>query len=194
MMTKSTLADGVLIQRYVEGSQIAFETLMKRHKQRIFSSILNVVNDRYIAEDIFQETFIKVIHQIRAGKYNHEDKFLPWALRIARNLAIDSIRQRKRLPCVVNSEGYDIFETLMVFDKSQEDIQIENDEKSMLNKLIHQLPIEQKEVLILRNYADLSFKEIAVITDTNINTCIGRMHYAIMNLRKMMEKNSVRVK
>lgn len=193
-MTKTIITDGVLIKRYLEGNQAAFETLLNRHKMRIFTSVLNIVNDHYLAEDIFQETFVKIIHSIRAGKYNHEDKFLPWALRIARNMAIDLLRQKKRLPTVVDSEGNDIFEHLNIFDKSQEELHIEADEISMLRSWIRRLPEEQREVLILRNYADLSFKEIAEITNTNINTCIGRMHYAVINLRKMMEKSSVRVK
>jgi RNA polymerase sigma-70 factor (ECF subfamily) len=193
-MTKTMIADGVLIKRYLEGNQAAFEALVKRHKTRIYSSVLAIVNDHYLAEDIFQETFIKAIHSIRQGKYNHEDKFLPWALRIARNLAIDLIRQKKRLPMVITSDGQDLFQTLNIFDKSQEEIHIETDEISMLKSWIHQLPDEQKEVLILRNYAELSFKEISEITNTNINTCIGRMHYAIINLRKMMEKSSVKIK
>jgi len=193
-MTKTIIADGVLIKRYLEGNQAAFETLLKRHKMRIFTSVLNIVNDHYLAEDIFQETFVKIIHSFRAGKYNHEDKFLPWALRIARNMAIDLLRQKKRLPTVVDSEGNDIFEHLNIFDKSQEELHIEADEISMLRSWIRRLPEEQREVLVLRNYADLSFKEIAEITNTNINTCIGRMHYAVINLRKMMEKSSVRVK
>ena len=181
-MATTMIADGVLIKHYTEGNQGAFETLLKRHKNRIFSSIYALVGDRYIAEDIFQETFIKIIHSIRTGKYNHEDKFLPWAMRISRNMCIDSIRQRKRLPIVVDSEGNDILNNLG------------NDEITMLRKWIWELPEEQREVLVLRNYADLSFKEIAVVTNTNINTCIGRMHYALINLRKMTQKNSVRVK
>lgn len=193
-MATPIIADGVLIKQYIAGNQGSFETLLKRHKSRIFSSIYGLVGDRYLAEDIFQETFIKIIHSIRGGKYNHEDKFLPWAMRISRNMCIDSIRQRKRLPMVVDSEGNDILNNIGIFEKSQEELHIESDEMSMLRKWIWELPEEQREVLVLRNYADLSFKEIAVVTNTNINTCIGRMHYAILNLRKMMQKNSVRVK
>ncbi len=193
-MTKTLIQDGVLIKRYLEGNQAAFETLVQRHKMRIFTSVLAVVNDHYLAEDIFQETFIKIIKSVKSGKYNHEDKFLPWALRIARNLAIDSIRVKKRMPNVVNSDGYDLFETLNMYAPSQEDLQVQKEETRLLHSWINDLPLEQREVLILRNYADLSFKEIAAITDTNINTCIGRMHYAIINLRKMMEKSSVKIK
>lgn len=193
-MSKTLIQDGVLIKRYLQGNQAAFETLVQRHKMRIFTSVLAVVNDHYLAEDIFQETFIKIIKSVKSGKYNHKDKFLPWALRIARNLAIDSIRSKKRMPNVVNSDGYDLFETLNMFEPSQEDQQVQKEETQLLHSWINELPIEQKEVLILRNYAELSFKEIAAITETNINTCIGRMHYAIINLRKMMEKSSIKIK
>lgn len=193
-MANIVIKDGVLIKRYLEGNTAAFEILVNRHKDRIYGSVLNIVNDSYLAEDIFQETFIKIIHNVKRGKYNHEDKFLPWALRIARNMAIDSLRKRKRMPTVVTSDGTDLFETLFIADKSQEDIRIEQEEHKELHKWIQSLPEEQKEVLVLRSYADLSFKEIAAITNTNINTCIGRMHYALSNLRKMAEKNSVRVK
>lgn len=193
-MANIVIKDGVLIKRYLEGNTAAFEILVNRHKDRIYGSVLNIVNDSYLAEDIFQETFIKIIHNVKKGKYNHEDKFLPWALRIARNMAIDSLRKRKRMPTVVTSDGTDLFETLFIADKSQEDIRVEQEEHKELHKWIQSLPEEQKEVLVLRSYADLSFKEIAAITNTNINTCIGRMHYALSNLRKMAEKNSVRVK
>ena len=193
-MATTMITDGVLIKHYIEGNQGSFETLLKRHKNRIFSSIYALVGDRYIAEDIFQETFIKIIHSIRTGRYNHEDKFLPWAMRISRNMCIDSIRQRKRLPIVVGSEGNDILNNIGIFEKSQEELHIHTDEMTMLRKWIWELPEEQREVLVLRNYADLSFKEIAAVTNTNINTCIGRMHYALINIRKMMQKNSVKVK
>jgi len=109
-MANTCIADGVLIKRYVEGNTAAFEILVNRHKDRIYGSVMNIVNDSYLAEDIFQETFIKIIHNIKRGKYNHEDKFLPWALRIARNMAIDSLRRKKRMPTVVTSDGSDLFE------------------------------------------------------------------------------------
>jgi RNA polymerase sigma factor (sigma-70 family) len=193
-MANIGIKDGVLIKRYLEGNTAAFEILVNRHKDRIYGSVFNIVLDTYLAEDIFQETFIKVIHNIKAGKYNHEDKFLPWALRIARNMAIDSLRKRKRMPMVVTSDGSDLFETLYIADKSAEDIRVQNEEHSELYRWIHQLPEEQKEVLVLRSYAQLSFKEIAAVTGTNINTCIGRMHYALSNLRRMSEKNPVKIK
>lgn len=193
-MTTPLISDGVLIKRYIDGNNAAFETLLKRHRTRILSSIYLLVGDRYLAEDIFQETFIKVIHSIQNGKYNHEDKFLPWALRIARNMSIDSIRSRKRMPVVVDTDGRDVFDAMGISVNSQEDQRVAHDEIAILKQWIWELPEDQREVLILRQYADLSFKEIAALTDTNINTCIGRMHYAILNLRKKMQKSVVRVK
>jgi len=193
-MTTPLISDGVLIKRYVDGNNAAFETLLKRHRTRILSSIYLLVGDRYLAEDIFQETFIKVIHSIQHGKYNHEDKFLPWALRIARNMSIDSIRSRKRMPVVVDTDGRDVFDAMGISVNSQEDQRVAKDEIEILKQWIWELPEDQREVLILRQYADLSFKEIAALTETNINTCIGRMHYAILNLRKKMQKSVVRIK
>ncbi len=193
-MTTPLISDGVLIKSYIDGNNAAFETLLKRHRTRILSSIYLLVGDRYLAEDIFQETFIKVIHSIQHGKYNHEDKFLPWALRIARNMSIDSIRSRKRMPVVVDTDGRDVFDAMGISVNSQEDQRVAKDEIEILKQWIWELPEDQREVLILRQYADLSFKEIAALTETNINTCIGRMHYAILNLRKKMQKSVVRIK
>ena len=193
-MTTPLISDGVLIKRYIDGNNAAFETLLKRHRTRILSSIYLLVGDRYLAEDIFQETFIKVIHSIQHGKYNHEDKFLPWALRIARNMSIDSIRSRKRMPVVVDTDGRDVFDAMGISVNSQEDQRVAKDEIEILKQWIWELPEDQREVLILRQYADLSFKEIAALTETNINTGIGRMHYAILNLRKKMQKSVVRIK
>ena len=193
-MTTPLITDGVLIKRYIDGNNAAFETLLKRHRSRILSSIYLLVGDRYVAEDIFQETFIKVIHSIQKGKYNHEDKFLPWVLRIARNMSIDTIRARKRMPVVVDTEGRDIFDSLGITVESQEEYRVAKDEVDIVRQWIWELPEDQREVLILRQYADLSFKEIAALTETNINTCIGRMHYAILNLRKKMQKSVAKVK
>ena len=193
-MQKEIIADGVLLKVYLEGNESALETLIKRHKSRIFTSIYLMVNDRYLAEDIFQETFIKIIHSLRSGKYTHEGKFLPWAMRIARNLAIDSIRHKGRLPMISDSEGNNIFDYITIVEDGCEKEMVKSEETAALHKLINELPEEQKEVLILRHYADLSFKEIAALTNTNINTCIGRMHYALLNLRRMIKKNTIVVK
>jgi RNA polymerase sigma-70 factor (ECF subfamily) len=193
-MHKEFIPDGVLLKIYIEGNEAALETLIRRHKSRIYTSIYLLVHDRYLAEDIFQETFIRIINCLRGGKYHHEDKFLPWALRIARNLAIDSIRHKGRTPMITTGDGVDVFTFIPTSDSNIDSDLSDKEDYQQLHKLINQLPEEQKEVLVLRHYADLSFKEIADMTGTNINTCIGRMHYALINLRKMMQKNLVRVK
>lgn len=190
----TTITDGVLITRYIHGDNAAFEILLTRHRTRILSSIFLFIGDRYLAEDIFQETFIKIIHNIQKGKYNHEDKFLPWALRIARNMSIDSLRAKKRMPVVLDTEGRNVFDAMGITVESQEDCRIAKDDTEMVRQWIRELSEDQREVLILRQYAELSFKEIAVITNTNINTCIGRMHYAILNMRKKMQKNTAQLK
>ena len=150
-----------------------------------------IVKDRHLAEDIFQDTFIKVINTLKAGAYNEEGKFLPWVMRIAHNLVIDFFRKSKRMPTIENSEEYDIFETLKIFDHTIEDKiiidQIHNDVKM----LIEYLPEEQKQVLKMRHYADMSFKEIADQTNVSINTALGRMRYALINLRKLVDEKSV---
>lgn len=146
-----------------------------------------MVKDSYLAEDIFQDTFIKVINTLKAGKYNEEGKFLPWVIRIAHNLVIDHFRKEKRTPIIANVEGFDIFEVLNFQDESGEDRMVREQTYKDLRTMIHLLPSEQKEVLIMRHYGDLSFKEIADITNVSINTALGRMRYALNNLRKMME-------
>jgi len=183
------VSDGKLIQQYLNGNESSFETLMKRHKDRVFTSIYFMVNDRYLAEDIFQESFVKAIRFIQSGKYKHEDKFGPWMTRIAKNKAIDAIRSRKLRPTVTDSEGTSIFDFIGYEDAKAEKGMIHKEKVNYVRSFVHKLPEKQKEVLILRHYADLSFKEIAAMTGSNINTCIGRMHYALANLRKMMDKN-----
>lgn len=185
-MQKELIPDGVLIQLYQDGKESALETLITRHKSRIFTGIYMLVNDRYLAEDIFQETFIKIIHCLKKGKYSHEDKFAPWAMRIARNMSIDAIRSKERMPKIVDSEGKNVIDFLKIAEHSPEEQIVDKENTKSVRDLIEQLPEEQKEVVVLRHYANLSFKEIAEITETNLNTCIGRMHYAIINLKKMM--------
>lgn len=193
-MQKELIPDGVLIQLYQDGKESALETLINRHKSRIYTGIYMLVNDRYLSEDIFQETFIKIIHCLKRGRYSHEDKFGPWAMRIARNLSIDAIRSRERMPKIVDSEGKSVIDMLKIADGSPEDNIVDKEKNRYVRELIDQLPEEQKEVVVLRHYAGLSFKEIADITDTNLNTCIGRMHYAIINLKKMMNPVYVQIK
>lgn len=178
--------DQELVHLYLKGKELALSELVTRHKTRIYTSIYLLVKDEYLAEDIFQDTFIKVIKTLKAGKYNEEGKFLPWVLRIAHNLVIDHFRKEKRTPIITNGDGFDIFDVLGIYDESIEEKMVKQQTYQDLKALIHLLPSEQKEVLIMRHYGELSFKEIADLTQVSINTALGRMRYALNNLRKMM--------
>ncbi|RZK13069.1 MAG: sigma-70 family RNA polymerase sigma factor [Flavobacterium sp.] len=179
--------DQNLVTLYLNGNEHALEELLRRHKSRIYTSIYLLVKDEYLAEDIFQDAFIKVINTLRSGRYNEEGKFLPWVMRIAHNLVIDHFRREKRTPVITSADGTDILNLLQVHEESAEEKMLREQTHTDLRKLIHLLPEEQKEVLIMRHYGDLSFKEIADITDVSINTALGRMRYALSNLRKMMK-------
>ena len=179
-------SDQDLIHLYISGNEAGLTELIRRYQSKIYTSIYLLVKDEYLAEDIFQDTFIKVINTLKAGKYNEEGKFLPWVARIAHNLVIDHFRREKRTPLVSNGEDFDIFDVLGQYDESTEERMIREQTYTDLKKLIHLLPSEQKEVLIMRHYGDLSFKQIADITDVSINTALGRMRYALNNLRRMM--------
>ncbi|MEX8545979.1 MAG: RNA polymerase sigma factor [Mucilaginibacter sp.] len=179
-------SDQELIHLYISGNEAGLTELIRRYQSKIYTSIYLLVKDEYLAENIFQDTFIKVINTLKAGKYNEEGKFLPWVARIAHNLVIDHFRREKRTPLVSNGEDFDIFDVLGHYDESTEDRMIREQTYTDLKKLIHLLPSEQKEVLIMRHYGDLSFKQIADITDVSINTALGRMRYALNNLRRMM--------
>ncbi len=183
--------DQELVHLYVGGKEAALSELITRHKTRVYTSIYLLVKDQYLAEDIFQDTFIKVINTVKAGKYNEEGKFLPWVLRIAHNLVIDHFRKEKRTPIITNGDGFDIFEVLGFHDESTEDKIVRDQTHQDLRTFIHLLPSEQKEVLIMRHYGDLSFKEIADLTCVSINTALGRMRYALNNLRKMMTEKEL---
>lgn len=185
-MKLTQISDKELLQAYVHGNEACLEMLIKRHKRKIFTSINLIVNDTYIAEDIFQETFIKVIQTLRGGKYKEEDKFVPWVMRIARNMAIDYFRKTKRVVMITGEDGEDIFSKLEICDTNREEQIILGQMQKSVRSLILALPEEQRTVLILRQYADLSFKEIADITHVSINTALGRMRYALNNLRKMI--------
>lgn len=190
-MRMHLLSDQELIHQYLSGDGLALERLILRHKDKIYSSIYLIVRDQYLAEDIFQETFIRVIDTLRSGKYNDEGKFAPWAARIAYNLCIDHFRKLKRLPGVVTSEGDDIFKYLKFEETTKEEhVQTEQYE-GKLKDLIEQLPDEQKEVLVLRHFFNFSFKEVSEYTKTPVNTCLARMRYALIRLRKMMEEQNV---
>ncbi|NEU09851.1 sigma-70 family RNA polymerase sigma factor [Flavihumibacter sp. R14] len=187
-------SDQDLIHQYISGQESSLEELIRRYKSKVYTSIYLLVKDTYLAEDIFQDTFIKVIATLKAGKYNEEGKFLPWVMRIAHNLVIDYFRREKRTPVVTNVDGFDIFEVLHFNEESMEDRMVREQTHKDLKGLIHLLPSEQKEVLIMRHYGELSFKEIADITGVSINTALGRMRYALNNLRKMITSKELSLK
>ena len=186
-----SVSDSVLVSQYKNGSEEAFEELVSRHKSRVFTTIYLIVKDKYVAEDLLQDAFIKVVKTIKSGKYNEEGKFLPWVLRIAHNLAIDYFRKDKRYPTIVMEDGSKVFNTLEFAEDSIESVQIKQDTNALLKKLIQELPEVQREVLIMRHYMQMSFQDIAETTDVSINTALGRMRYALINLRKKMEKSKV---
>jgi RNA polymerase sigma-70 factor (ECF subfamily) len=185
------ICEATLIKNYISGSEKALELLINHHKLRIFNFINSKVNDRETAEDLFQDTFIKVIKTLKNGKYNEEGKFLPWVMRIAHNLVIDYFRKEKRIPTVENNDDYDVFQFISNHDVNVENTIIQEQITQDLQKLIYELPEDQKEVLIMRLYRDMSFKEIAENTHVSINTALGRMRYAIINLRKLISEHQI---
>lgn len=187
-MIQNKWSDSELVSRYKDGNEKAFEILLHRHKSRVFTAIYLIVKDRYIAEDLLQETFIKAINTIRCGRYNEEGKFLPWISRIAHNLAIDHFRKEKRYPEIILEDGSPLLNSMQFAEESIEDKQIMKDTATRLRELIKELPEEQKQVLIMRHYLKMSFQEIAERTGVSINTALGRMRYALINLRKKMIK------
>lgn len=185
------LDDSLLVKRYIAGDEKALEVLIDRHNQRLSSFIYSKVNSRDITEDIFQDTFIKVIKTLRKGSYNEEGKFLPWVMRIAHNLIIDHYRKSSRMPMFNGADSFDIF-SFMGDDKLNIEHQIIKDQiDSDLGVLVNELPADQKDVLIMRIYRDMSFKEISENTGVSINTALGRMRYALINLRKIIEQNNI---
>lgn len=187
-------SDKELIGRYLNGDHNSLERLINRHQNRIYAYILMIVKDKDLADDLFQDTFIKVINTLRSGSYNEEGKFLQWVMRIAHNLIIDYFRKSNRIPVIDNSknEDFNIFDTIEITDKSIEEQIITDQIHKDVRKLIELLPAEQKEVLYMRHYAEMSFKDIAEVTNVSINTALGRMRYALINLRKLIaEKNIV---
>ena len=186
------LSDKQLVDSYRNGNVASFELLVERHQNKVFSYILSLVRDRQLADDIFQDTFLKIIRTIKAGAYKEEGKFIQFAMRIAHNLIIDHFRKSKRLPMVdaVNKE-YDLIDNAKITDLSVEDKMVTEQVYDDIRKMIDFLPEEQREVLNMRMYADMSFKEIADATNVSINTALGRMRYAIINLRKMAKENNL---
>ena len=191
MRGQSHRSDFELIRSFQEGDSSALETLVLRHKDRLYTSILFLVKDRYLAEDIFQDAFIKIIDTLRGGRYSDEGKFLPWAMRIAHNLCVDHFRKVKRTPTIKTGEDQDIFEVLNFSEDSMEEKIVRRQSHDRVRNMLDQLPTDQREVIILRHYADMSFKEIAALTDCSINTALGRMRYGLINLRKMMAENQM---
>jgi RNA polymerase sigma-70 factor (ECF subfamily) len=190
-MQKQKLSDGVLVSNYINGSERSLELLVGRHKQKIYSFIYSKVLDRDVAEDIFQDAFIKVINTLKLGNYNEEGKFLPWVMRIAHNLVIDHFRKGNRMPSFKNTEEFDIFSVLSDSSLNAEKQIIKDQIHFDVRRIVDELPDDQKEVLIMRIYRDMSFKEISESTGVSINTALGRMRYALINLRKVIDKNHI---
>ena len=187
------LSDQQLIESYLQGNEKSFEVLLSRHKDRIYTSIYLFVKDGEMAEDLFQEVFIKIIDTFRKGRYNHEGKFIQWALRISYNLCVDHFRKSKRQTKVSSSETFDILTMIESKDDNMEEFIIKDQAHSRVRQIIDLLPEEQREVIILRHYADMSFKEISLVTRVSINTALGRMRYALINIRKMMGQEAIAV-
>ena len=187
-MALSMLSDKDLIHAYLDGDERAFGLLLNRHKDKIYTSIYLFVKDHSLAEDIFQEVFIKIIKTLRKGKYNHEGKFVQWALRISYNMCVDHFRRSKKRTKVSPTDSFDILDILEVKDPNMEQRMVEDQTHAKVRELIDQLPPEQREVVILRHYAEMSFKEIASLTRVSINTALGRMRYALINIRKLIRE------
>jgi RNA polymerase sigma factor (sigma-70 family) len=189
---KKVISDYELVTRFVKGEQSCFETLILRHKNKVFAYISLYIRDQALAEDIFQDTFLKVIQSVKCGKYADNGKFLSWVMRIAHNLIIDHFRRLKQMNTISN-DNYesDIFNSKQFAEENVEDIMVKKQIHQDIRKMISHLPDDQREVVILRHYAGLSFKEIADLTNVSINTALGRMRYALINMRKLMEENKI---
>ena len=183
--------DHELIHLFTGGSVDALETLVLRHKDKLYTSILFLVKDKYLAEDIFQDVFIRIIDTMRSGRYTEEGKFLPWAMRIAHNLCVDHFRKVKRTPAIKTSDDRDIFEVINFTEDGADVKMMKRQSHDKVRQMLDLLPEDQREVIILRHYADLSFKEIASLTNCSINTALGRMRYGLINLRKMMMQKKI---
>lgn len=190
-MQKQNLEDNILVANYINGNERSLEILIGRHKQRIFNLIYSKVLNKYTAEDIFQDTFIKIINTLKAGRYNEEGKFISWAMRIAHNLVMDHFRKASRKPVFKNTSDFDIFSVISDSSLNAEKQTIRNQIHTDVRKVVNELPSEQKEVLMMRIYRDMSFKEISEQTGVSINTALGRMRYALINLRKVIDKNNI---
>ncbi|MEN2400133.1 sigma-70 family RNA polymerase sigma factor [Flavobacterium sp. MC2016-06] len=185
------IPDALLVRNYVEGNESALATLIKRHESKIYGFIYSKIADRDISNDIFQDTFIKVIKTLKSNSYNEEGKFLPWVMRISHNLIVDHFRKTKKMPMYRETEEFSIFSIMSDDSLTIENKMIVDQVEIDLKKIIEELPQDQKEVLVMRMYQDMSFKEISELTGVSINTALGRMRYALMNLRKIIDKNQI---
>lgn len=183
--------DSELISQYRNGSEAAFEVLVDKYKSRVYTTIHMIVKDQGVAEDLLQDVFVKVVQTLNSDRYNEEGKFQPWLMRIAHNLAIDHFRKMKRYPSVVMEDGSNIFNTLQFADENVEELKIRDETYALVQQLIEELPETQKQVLIMRHYMDLSFQEISEQTGVSINTALGRMRYALINMRKKLGKINI---
>ena len=190
-MATTQLPDALLVKNYIAGDENALVILIKRHQSKIYGFIYSKINDRDLADDIFQDTFMKVIKTLKSNSYNEEGKFLQWALRISHNLCVDHFRKVKRTKIIYSGDDKDIFEVINVSSESADNKLVQGQSHDKIRSMLEQLPEEQREVIVLRHYADMSFKEIAGITNTSINTALGRMRYGLINLRKMMVENQI---
>ncbi|WP_396183676.1 RNA polymerase sigma factor [Flavobacterium sp.] len=190
-MATVNLSDALLVKNYIAGDEKALAILIERHQSKIYGFIYSKIADRAITDDVFQDTFIKVIKTLKSNSYNEEGKFLPWVMRIAHNLVVDHFRRNKKMPMHRETEEYSIFSYMTDNSMNVEGRMITDQVEDDLRRLLDELPADQKEVLVMRMYQDMSFKEIAESTGVSINTALGRMRYALMNLRKVIEKNQI---
>ncbi len=191
MKTFIKKTDNELINLFGDGNFDALEALVLRHKDKLYTSILFLVKDKYLAEDIFQDVFIRIIDTLRGGRYTEEGKFLPWAMRIAHNLCVDHFRKVKRTPTIKTGDNKDIFEVLNFTEDGVDTRMMKRQSYDRVREMLDRLAEDQREVIILRHYADMSFKEIASMTNCSINTALGRMRYGLINLRKMMVQKQI---
>lgn len=198
MLSKRSIAKAVvpiddqeLVRQYQAGDEAAFARLLQRHKRKVWSHIYLLVRDREITEDLFQEVFIKVVNTLKGGRYQEEGKFLPWVLRIAHNLVIDHFRRNKKMPLVRSKDDHDVFAAMQQPGMNAEQSLVNGQIDADVRKLIEHLPDEQRQVVIMRTYLNMSFKEIADHTGVSINTALGRMRYALINMRKMIRQHDI---
>lgn len=190
-MKTHQISDQELISQYLQGNEQSFEKLFRRHKDKIYTYIVILVKDKDLADDMFQDTFIKVINTLKSGYYNEEGKFISWVYRIAHNLIIDHFRRNTKMPIFDSKNDADIFRKVKIYDDNIEDKMVEEQVYKDIRNLVELLPSEQKDVLLMRHYANLSFKEIADISGVSINTALGRMRYALINMRKLIDEKQI---